>query len=168
MKITKVYCDMDGVLADFDGYFKSKTSLTPSEFEKAHGRDEFWKAVFSDGTDPHAFLKLPLFAHTHILYAVLKHGFADVKILTSPSKTNREICIMDKQNWANKHLGILRESMIFEKEKFKYAEPGALLIDDWRKHTSEWEERGGRAILFRNWEDCLVELAAILSNNRRV
>ena len=44
-----LYCDMDGVLCDFEKRFKDLTGLLPSEYRDKFGVDKFWKTVDKDG-----------------------------------------------------------------------------------------------------------------------
>jgi hypothetical protein len=44
-----LYCDMDGVLCDFEKRFKDLTGLSPNAFRDKNGLDEFWKVIDKDG-----------------------------------------------------------------------------------------------------------------------
>ena len=44
-----IYCDMDGVLCDFDKQFEKLTNTPPKEFEANKGTQEFWRVILEDG-----------------------------------------------------------------------------------------------------------------------
>jgi len=45
----KIYCDMDGVLCDFEKQFIKFFGMTPDEYDAEHGRTAFWKAIDDAG-----------------------------------------------------------------------------------------------------------------------
>ena len=45
----EIFCDMDGVICDFDSRFKYFTGMLPSEYEAEHGTKEFWKVISKEG-----------------------------------------------------------------------------------------------------------------------
>ena len=45
----KIYCDMDGVLCDFDRRFEQFGGINPNEYESKNGIKMFWKIIDSVG-----------------------------------------------------------------------------------------------------------------------
>ena len=45
----KIYCDMDGVLTDFNKRFGELSAWSPEKFTEKNGKDEFWELI--DGLD---------------------------------------------------------------------------------------------------------------------
>ena len=43
-----IYCDMDGVLCDFEKQFETLTNTTPKEFEASKGTKEFWNVIIKE------------------------------------------------------------------------------------------------------------------------
>jgi len=41
----KIYCDMDGVLCDFDRRFEQFGGMSPKEFESKYGTKKFWELI---------------------------------------------------------------------------------------------------------------------------
>jgi len=45
----KIYCDMDGVIADFDNRFQQVTYMYPLGYEHIYGIEECWVDISKDG-----------------------------------------------------------------------------------------------------------------------
>ena len=45
----KIYCDMDGVLVNFNKRFSELSSLSPKEYNEVKGVDKFWETIDSRG-----------------------------------------------------------------------------------------------------------------------
>ena len=41
----QIYCDMDGVIADFEARFDHFFGMSPSEYEAKYGRRAFWNQI---------------------------------------------------------------------------------------------------------------------------
>ena len=41
----KIYCDMDGVLTDFEKRFDQFTGMNPQEYESKFGTEQFWHLI---------------------------------------------------------------------------------------------------------------------------
>ena len=41
----KIYCDMDGVLTDFESRFEHYSGMSPKEYENKHGIKAFWNLI---------------------------------------------------------------------------------------------------------------------------
>ena len=44
----KIYCDMDGVLTDFESRFDHFTGMNPQEYERKYGEAQFWHLIDSE------------------------------------------------------------------------------------------------------------------------
>ena len=40
-----IYCDMDGVLSDFNARFDYFAGMAPHEYEQKYGKKKFWKLI---------------------------------------------------------------------------------------------------------------------------
>ena len=77
----------------------------------------------------------------------MESQFPHIAILSSPD--NRDpLCIQGKNEWLDQNLGP-RQLRLFKSEKYVYACPQSILVDDLTKNTQPWEEHGGKAILFQ-------------------
>lgn len=80
-------------------------------------------------------------------------------VLTGVPKLLTEEATANKVAWVRKHLGedvpvICCQS----KDKSLHMEPGDIIIDDWDKHQSVWEQKGGIWILHKSAEQSIQEL----------
>ena len=85
----------------------------------------------------------------------------DPKILTAPI-SNSSFCEPEKRQWVAKHFGVPDSDIIVDQEKFKYAAPNHILIDDRRRSIDPWRAAGGIGILHTSPEDTLKQLEEII------
>lgn len=88
-------------------------------------------------------------------------------ILTAPVDNNPDRCAQEKLAWMNKHFNGLFSTFHCTQEKYKYAAPDAILIDDRTKYTVPFEQHGGTAILHKNPADSMQKLENILKMRGR-
>ena len=154
MNITKLYFDMDGVLADFDRGVRELLGFEP----KLQG-------VFDPAADDRLFAAIQ---RCHNFYAKLEpipgmldyfrelNEIYDCEILTGIPKPERGIVEAsdNKKGWIQKYLGdevvvhtvLRRDKPLFAKDKTY------VLIDDFSKNIRQWERAGGTGILFQDLE----------------
>jgi hypothetical protein len=150
----QIYCDMDGVLTDFEGRFLdilkkvgkkyySKEELEgitrPKHFEKKFGQGEFWKLIDEQGEDFWAGMQwMP---NGQALWNFISPY--NPNILSSPSQDNSSR--LGKRMWIRQHLSPPPNEIIFKKaeNKQQHAAPNHILIDDKPSNISEWKAKGG-------------------------
>lgn len=140
-KFDKIYIDMDGVLADFDQHFINLFGVHPELYEDDVGTLRYWETVYEQ---PDFFSTIPTFAHYFLLVKTCLQHADKVVILSSPSRVNKPLCMIEKRKWVDYHLG-RNFPAIFESDKHKYAGKHRLLIDDSWNKCIKWEEQGGVA-----------------------
>ena len=151
----KIYVDMDGVLCDFELMFTSHTGEDPDLLEPT----ELWELV---DKIPNFWSDMPWMPDGKKLWeAVLPYN---PTILSAPAKNPR--CIPEKKEWVKNNLGEVPS--IFETQKEKYAEEGAILIDDKPENIEKWNQAGGIGILYTSTEDALEQLQQALTNTNIV
>jgi len=137
--MTKVYVDIDGVLADFDGQ--------PNALER------FMK-------EPNFFLHLKPLPFAAILNKQLgedEQAREETYILSASSNHMGDRA---KREWLKIYLPNLKEENIVivrggpwekaSREKARFAKGGNLLIDDYTHNLEIWEKNGGVGIKFLN------------------
>ena len=138
---SKVYVDMDGVLADFFGEWQKligsdwrKVKDIEPALQKIRDKDNFW-------------LDLPLLPQAKNLLGIIKKVKGSYTILSSPlpNDPNSE---PHKREWIKKNLDFFPpENVIITHDKPKYATNSDgtpnILIDDFGKNIASWEAAGG-------------------------
>ena len=162
----KIYCDLDGVLSDFDkniqdGFLRefnkeNGTNIKDGfEFEDEYGRDEFWRNVNDLGME--FWTEMPWMKDGKKLWDFINQ-FENTEILTKPSM--QKICKEGKMIWCKRELGDVKVNV--ENKKYKFAKPNHILIDDLEKNIEPWIEAGGIGILHKNAEDTIKKLKELL------
>ena len=158
MELPRIYCDMDGVLCDFA---KGVEKVLGTSIDKwSYGnKKEKWDQIKS----------IPRFWHTlpwapggqqlwnfikkynpHILSAYVEETF-------DPN------CIPGKSHWARTNLGIGtgRINLVKRMQKQNFATligKPTILIDDYLKNTSQFQQRGGIGIRHTTTSNTITEL----------
>lgn len=143
----KIYCDLDGVLADFDKRIFELTGKWCHEQESkwiwiaAHRDDEF-------------FCNLDLLPDAAELWDYIKHH--DVRFLTScKTKKFRD----QKKRWVQRHFSDTPVEFVNASAlKAHYADATAILIDDRITSIDPWREAGGIGILHTSAIDTIQQL----------
>lgn len=157
MKIKKIYFDMDGVLADFNGGVRKLCGIEPpNQAHKTEKDDDImWEAIRNV---PHFYDKLDLMPGALEMFSQLNSRF-DVEILSGIPKPRRGILTSgeDKTAWAHRLLSEnLKVNIVYREEKKNYVTgPECILIDDLEKNIKEWDEAGGTGILFTSAKEVL-------------
>jgi hypothetical protein len=160
IKIGNLYCDMDGVVADFIGFVKK---YVPN-FE------EEW-----DQLPVHTFKMLPKSPNADEIVSFLSNNFPDFIFLTASPKKHRgeiaEFSINDKNEWIEENFGISKNRVIvlhdkLEKSKYAVESDGTknILIDDTKDNIDRWIQAGGIGILFENVNQMIKNLEPYINN----
>lgn len=149
----KIFCDMDGVLVDFErgveeSYFEN-TGQRVSFHDLA--KSEMWKTVNRGGEG--WWLNLPWYPGGQQLWNFIKRY--NPTILTAPGR--QKTCIPEKNQWVAQNMSP-KLKVICDQDKWKYATPYGILIDDFTKNTIPWEEHGGIAILHTDVSKTIKQL----------
>lgn len=152
----KIFCDLDGVLADFAGRFKEFEHGTIDEFTERHNHDDAILWSFIKKKDPEFFLNLKMMSDGKELWNYINQF--DPIILTKIPRWAR--ASLDKKKWVKKHLGNVK--VITTTKKEKYVELGAILIDDMDENLEAWEKAGGIGIKHTSAAKTIKELKKIM------
>ena len=138
-----IYCDMDGVLTDFEERFEHYSGYdSPQTYEKKFGAKAFWELVDEEIGEVF-WSKMKWMNNGKVLWDYIK-GYSP-EILTTPSlnKVSRD----GKRKWIDENVSssqIIHFSPSTGKQN--YAHSKAILIDDKKSNIEEWRAAGGIAI----------------------
>lgn len=162
----RVYVDMDGVLADFDGGVRTLCHMEP--LDQGHvtkeENDVLWAAVRQV---PHYYGQLePIAGSLEMLREIYNMLGDRCQILTGVPKPWRGIehASEDKVEWMHRLFSPeITVHTVLRKEKRQFCTgPQDILIDDYIANIKEWEKAGGTGILFRGAQETLERLRGIL------
>ena len=156
--LPRIYCDMDGVLCDFKSAAEKVTGMPiskwmySSKLEKwapIKNTPKFWHTLPWEQGGKDLWNYISKF-NPHILSAYVEETF-------DPN------CIPGKSHWARTNLGIAsgRINLVkrVQKQNFaKVAGQPAVLIDDYKKNTDQFTDRGGIGILHTSTSNTIREL----------
>ena len=148
----QIYCDMDGVLTDFENRFVdmlrekgreyfSKEVISqvkrPKDLKKQTSEEEFWE--FVDAMGEEFWSEMPWMPNGSQLWDFIKTY--DPIILTSPSYQNTSR--LGKTQWVQQNLKPKPPvEFKFGEAKADFATPTSILIDDKPSNLSAWKAEG--------------------------
>lgn len=163
--MAKVYFDMDGVLADFEGYIiKHNIPYFPQGNRSTEQDKQMWDAIKQV---PHFYLQLePVEGSIDFFMEIKSKKEHESEILSAIPKPKWGLLHTkeDKIDWTSQFLGDdVKANIVYREEKQNYCTgPDCILVDDLEKNIIEWEAKGGTGILFRDAESAKKELLEVL------
>ena len=145
-----IFCDMDGVLVDFDGAFLKKHGVLPYKLP----RQELWQIVLDT---ENYWVNLPKLDDADKLISFLKkHEF---QILTGLPVYGFDKAEKEKKQWLKNHYGIEKGVICcLSKDKQNYGHANDILIDDREPNIKNWEAMGGIGILHTSADETIKKL----------
>ena len=135
----QLYCDLDGVLADFEKGIHNKFKKYPSELNEVM----MWNVLRKSKT---FYENLEWMPEGKALWERIKI-FNPIILTGCPF--NYPSAVEQKLNWCARELGPhVKVITCKTKEKPKYCKKGDVLIDDRDIIMSEWIDKGGKYILY--------------------
>jgi FMN phosphatase YigB (HAD superfamily) len=146
----KIYCDLDGVLVDFNkGYFE----LTGHKLDGIYRTDtNFWDPINQAGYD--FWINLDWMPDGKELWSYIKKYKPE--LLSAPSR--HPSSRVAKYDWVNRELQGVHLILRSAKHKKDFASPTSILIDDRVDNIADWVGAGGIGILHKNAEDTILQL----------
>jgi hypothetical protein len=146
----KIYCDMDGVLVDFDkGYMK----LTGKDISGQFFSDtDFWDPINAAGYD--FWINLEWMTDGKDLWSYIEKY--NPELLSAPSRQMESR--VAKNHWVERELPDVHLILRNAKHKKDFAGPNNILIDDRVDNINGWIEAGGIGILHTSAENTINEL----------
>lgn len=111
----RIFCDMDGVLCDFDKQFQKLIGYAPEKYEEKYGSSKFFKQISNEGEK---------FWSTMGWTSDGKHLWNNIKkynifILSAPIRDKSSIT--GKKKWLKDNIDISEDKVIIDSNKQKYA-----------------------------------------------
>jgi hypothetical protein len=152
----KIYCDMDGVLVDFERGYKE---LTGEEASYKTDPAKFWEPINKAGA---AFwIKLKWMPGGKELYNFIKPY--NPELLSAPSY--QESSRIGKRIWVKRNTPETKLILRSAERKQEFATPDAILIDDRKDNVDRWIEAGGIGIYHTSSEDTIKQLEDIFKKS---
>ena len=155
-KISCIYLDMDGVIADFVKRYKELYRMEPKEAEKSKKFDSFFNEFIA--TNQFATLDLMPGAMDGVTF--LRKLNVPTQMLSSTANEARYDDISkQKMIWLQTHGITFTPNFVpGKKHKYKYAAPDKIIIDDTESVIEDWRNAGGIGILHKDWPTTLAIL----------
>lgn len=158
----KIYCDLDGVLVDFDKACAHITGgLTTWDWEKKTGKS-FWAIMIKTVGCKKFYADMDWMLDGKDLWNYIKK-YKPI-ILSACPKSCIDESRKGKQIWLKNNIPNTPAIIVSNKKEKKQYALGNILIDDYEINCSEWEENGGTAILHKNTPTTIKKLQKILGN----
>ena len=157
LKISCIYLDMDGVIADFVKRYKELYHMEPREAEKKKEFDKYFNEFIATGQ--FATLDLMPGAMDGLTY-LRKHLTVPTQILSSTANEERYDAISkQKMIWLQTHGITFTPNFVpGKRHKYKFAAPDKIIIDDTESVIDDWRKAGGIGILHKDWVTTLAIL----------
>jgi len=150
----QIYCDMDGVLTDFDTQFKELSGgIAPGDYEAKNGKDAFWSLIAQGGVG--YWVGMPWMPNGKQLWEYISKY--NPIILSAPSKENESR--LGKRLWVRNNLSPKPKLILASAaNKPNYSTRNKILIDDRPDTIANWNAKGGIGILFKSTAQVIEEL----------
>jgi|TARA_Y100000817_G_scaffold125141_1_gene98104 5'(3')-deoxyribonucleotidase len=155
---TRIYCDMDGVLADFMVAAKKATGMTFTQSDS----DKHWAVIRKT---QNFWSDMPWMPGGRQLWSYIKKYDTHILSAYSPSDPN---CVPGKLKWLRRNVSMSNMNKINlvrrrEKKNFAMKSGGvlkqpAILIDDFPRNVDQFKAAGGIGILHTNTAKTIKEL----------
>jgi hypothetical protein len=149
----KIFCDMDGVICDFESRFKSLQQLNPKEFIQKEGNDKFWEVIDEEGVG--FWVGIKWMSEGKKLWEAIKNK--DTVLLSSPSRSNNSR--LGKRLWVKNNIPGTKLHLRYSYQKAGFASPNHILIDDRKDNIKHWISEGGVGILFKSTDQVIEDLS---------
>lgn len=155
-KISCIYLDMDGVIADFSKRYKELYHMEPREAEKHKKFNHFFDEFIASGQ----FATLDKMHGADVGLDFLRKCSAPTQILSSTANEQRyDEISKQKLIWLHTHGITFAPNFVpGKKHKWKYAAPDKIIIDDTKSVIEDWTKAGGIGIWHQDWPTTLAIL----------
>jgi 5'(3')-deoxyribonucleotidase len=153
----KIFVDLDGVLSNLDKFVQGLIgvdfeSIRGPEFTQLLARYRKAGATFFDRLEP-----MP---DANVIWSYIAPHKPDILTATGPERVK---ATAEKIRWVYDHLNGFDQihCVASGKQKYQYAAPNHILIDDTPINVKLWSDAGGIGILHRNAHNTIQELKGL-------
>jgi FMN phosphatase YigB (HAD superfamily) len=151
----KIYCDMDGVLADFDKRFKdlNPEHLSAAQYQTKYGIEKFWNFI-DEENKVKFWVGIPWMPDGKQLWDYIKDK--QPTLLSAPSR--KPASRLGKRLWVKNNIPGTPLILAAADKKQNYSGRNKILIDDRLDNIEQWVSQGGIGILHKNTQDTIQQL----------
>ena len=151
----KIYCDMDGVLTDFEGRFinLNPEKLSPNQYITKYGEEKMWDLI-DEENKVKFWVGMPWMPDGKQLWDYIKDK--QPTLLSAPSRKPQSR--LGKRLWVKNNLPGTPLILASAEKKQNYSGKDKILIDDRPDNIEQWRARGGKGILHVNAQDTINQL----------
>lgn len=155
-KISCIYLDMDGVIADFYKRYFELYRLAPRDAEKKKEFNKYFDEFIATGQ----FATLDLMPDAMRGIEFLRKAPVPTQILSSTANEERYDAVSkQKMVWLQTHGITFAPNFVpGKRHKWKFAAPDKIIIDDTESVIEDWNKAGGIGILHKDWDTTLAIL----------
>ena len=152
-----VFCDMDGVLTDFEKRFTSLNpeKLSPAQYQTKYGIEKFWSFI-DEENGVKFWVGMQWMKDGKELWEYIKKY--NPTLLSAPSRNNESR--LGKRLWVKNNLPGVKLILSSADKKQNYSGRNKVLIDDRPDNIQQWRAQGGIGILHTNTENTIKQLQA--------
>ena len=153
----QIFCDMDGVLCDFDARFKgiNPEKLSPTQYTTKYGTDKFWATIDAEGVGFWVGIKW-MSDGKQLWEYISKYN---PTLLSAPSR--QPSSRLGKRLWVKNNIPGAKLVLASAEKKQNYSGTNKILIDDRPDNIDQWRSKGGIGILHVNTADTIKQLQNI-------
>ena len=149
----KIFCDMDGVLTDFDARFRYFGNMDPRAYESKYGKEKFWDLIDRQ-IGVRFWVGMEWMPEGQKLWDYIKPH--NPTLLSAPSRQNESR--LGKRLWVKNNVPGTKLILANREKKKNYSGKDQILIDDRPDNINEWVNAGGIGILHTSTSNTINEL----------
>lgn len=151
----KIYCDMDGVIADFDKRFKdlNPEKLSAAQYQTKYGTEKFWDLI-DEENKVKFWVGIPWMPDGKELWDYIKKY--KPTLLSAPSKKPQSR--LGKRLWVKNNIPGTPLILASADKKQNYSGGNKILIDDRKDNVDQWRSQGGIGIAHTSAQDTIKQL----------
>lgn len=151
----QIFCDMDGVIADFEKRFKelNPERLSASQYQNKYGTEKFWNLIDVENKVKF-WVGIDWMSDGKQLWDYISKYTP--KLLSAPSRNPASR--LGKRLWVKNNLPGVELILASADKKKNYSKGNRILIDDRPDNINEWVYEGGIGILHTSTQQTINDL----------